>query len=117
MKLAKTTARGLGWQHQKRRLELIESHNDGEPCYWCGLPMWKDATRNWDERPLEADHVTPRSVATTPADRLLHQWCNRKRGAGENDHRRPSLTGEPMHRKIIVITKPRVTRTPPPSNI
>lgn len=105
MKLATTTARGLGWQHQKRRLELIESHNDGDPCYWCGLPMWKDATRNWDER------------ATTPADRLLHQWCNRKRGSGENDHRRPSLTGEPMHRKITVITKPRVARTPPPSNI
>ncbi|EEI18046.1 hypothetical protein HMPREF0298_0162 [Corynebacterium lipophiloflavum DSM 44291] len=32
-----TTARGYGWRHQKQRDRLLYNHQDGTPCWWCGL--------------------------------------------------------------------------------
>jgi hypothetical protein len=95
-----TTQRGLGWDHQKRRDQLLKNHADGTPCPCqpgCGkncpcqelppgqgLPMFRNATRNLDHRPLEADHTRARSrPGSGLADRLLLSTCNRSRGAGE----------------------------------
>lgn len=99
VRAATTTARGLGWPHQKQRVKLLNQHVDGTPCFWCGQSMWKDAASNWDEAPLEAEHSTPRSAPeATLADRLMHRWCNRNRGNGDHDHRRPAITGELISR-------------------
>lgn len=89
--MKKTTARGLGWTHQRTRAHLIANHNDGSPCWWCGQPMWKDAARNFDHATLEADHSLARAKGGHIADRLLHRKCNRERGDGTRDHQRPSL--------------------------
>nr|WP_082933497.1 hypothetical protein [Gordonia sp. 852002-10350_SCH5691597] len=89
----KTTARGLGWQHQRTRAQLLTQHTDGTPCWWCGRPMFKQPERNWDTTPLEADHTVSRSQGGTRADRLLHSVCNRQRGDGSRDHLRPAVTG------------------------
>jgi hypothetical protein len=94
-----TTQRGLGWDHQRRREQLMRNHVDGARCPCqpgCGpscpcqdlppgegLPMYRDAKRNVDGRPLEADHTRARSRGGTKADRLLLSVCNRSRGAGE----------------------------------
>lgn len=89
----KTTARGLGWQHQRTRAQLLAQHTDGTPCWWCGRPMFKQPERNWDTAPLEADHTLSRSQGGTRADRLLHSVCNRQRQDGSRDHLRPAVTG------------------------
>lgn len=92
-----TTQRGLGWDHQKRRDQLMRDHVDGTACPCqpgCGpacpcagrlqgLPMYRDAARNFDRRPLEADHTRARARGGNQADRLLLSTCNRSRGAGE----------------------------------
>lgn len=91
-----TTQRGLGWEHQKRRDQLLRNHVDGTPCPCqpgCGpacpcassggLPMYRDAARNVDGRALEADHTIARARGGKAADRLLISTCNRSRGAGE----------------------------------
>lgn len=101
--LRTTTARGLGWQHQKVRDHLIRMHVDGTPCRWCAQPMYRDRTENWDYTPastdrasgsLAADHSHARSDGGTKADRLLHGICNKQRQAGRNDHLRPAITGQ-----------------------
>ncbi|WP_251550281.1 hypothetical protein [Rhodococcus sp. 11-3] len=100
--MATTTERGLGWQHQKQRDRLLKAHIDGTPCWWCGLPMYRDRTRNWDHDPtspdrasgsLAADHSHARAHDGTHADRLLHGICNKQRQDGRNDHLRPAITG------------------------
>jgi 5-methylcytosine-specific restriction endonuclease McrA len=74
-----TTARGLGWDHQKIRRRLLARHVDGTPCEWCGEPMWKGTQE------LDADHTVSRSQGGRRADRLLHALCNRSRGDGTRD--------------------------------
>lgn len=96
-----TTQRGLGWQHQKQRERLLRQHVDGTPCWWCGLPMWRDKDRNWDGKVLAADHTLSRAFASvqgvsSKADRLLHSICNKRRGDGSRDDQRPALTGDPL---------------------
>lgn len=44
--------------------------------------MYRDADRNADAMPLEADHTQARSQGGTVADRLLLATCNRSRGDG-----------------------------------
>ncbi|NKS94629.1 hypothetical protein GS876_10395 [Rhodococcus hoagii] len=97
-----TTQKGLGWQHQKERDALLRVHVDGTPCWWCGLPMYRDRTNNWDHNPtsndrasgsLAADHSHARAQGGIKADRLLHGWCNKQRGEGNRDHLRPVVTG------------------------
>lgn len=91
-----STARGLGIRHRQQRARLLARHVDGSPCYWCGQPMFRDPARNWDGRPLEADHSLARSAGGTVADRLLCSTCNRQRGDGSRDHLRPAVTGKPL---------------------
>ncbi|MFE5699963.1 hypothetical protein [Rhodococcus koreensis] len=90
-----TTQRGLGWAHQQQRERLLRAHVDGTPCWWCGLPMYRDPARNWDGKPLEADHSRARSKGGTKADRLLCSGCNRSRQDGGRDHQRPILREQP----------------------
>lgn len=89
-----TTERGLGHAHQVQRDRLLTRHVDGRKCWWCGKPMYRDPTRNWDGFALEADHPRSRSVHGTirnVANRLLHKKCNIARGDGSHDHERPAL--------------------------
>lgn len=88
-----TTEKGLGWEHQKQREQLLRAHKDGTPCWWCGLPMYRDKTRNWDGEPLHADHTQARANGGHKADRLLNGRCNKQRQAGTHDAHRPALTG------------------------
>ena len=101
--MSTTTERGLGWDHQKRRDRMLHAHTDGTPCWWCGLPMYRDRTNNWDYDPasadrasgsLAADHTEARAHGGTHADRLLHGVCNKQRQDGSRDHLRPALTGQ-----------------------
>lgn len=95
-----TTSKGLGWRHQQAVAALHRAHQDGNPCQWCGKPMWRDPTRNWDYDPeqpgsgkLQGDHgamtraeALRRGVPIPLPDRLLHRKCNSQRGDGINDH-------------------------------
>lgn len=87
---------GLGWRHQQQRAILVRRLTDGSLCWWCGQPMHKDPDRNWDRRPLAADHSQARALGGTLADRLLHSTCNSARGDGSRDDARPVLTGKPV---------------------
>lgn len=86
-----TTERGLGWDHQKQRANLVAVHVDGTPCWWCGRPMFYDKTRNFDGLPLAADHEDARANGGDRANRLLHFSCNSSRQAGARDDQRPAL--------------------------
>lgn len=95
-----TTQQGVGWRHQQAVAALWRKHADGAPCQWCGKPMWRDPTRNWDYDPnrpgsgkLQGDHgamtraeAVRRGVPIPLPDRLLHRMCNGQRGDGVNDH-------------------------------
>ena len=87
------TQLGLGWRHQQQRTILMRKLIDGELCWWCGLALRKEPTKNWDGRPLAADHSQARALGGMLADRLLHFTCNSQRGYGNRDHKRPALTG------------------------
>lgn len=94
-----STARGLGQEHRRIRAQLLAALIDGTlcPCQpGCGpkcpcqelppgqgLPIFRDAARNVDGRPLEADHVVARAQGGRRATRLLLSTCNRSRGEGE----------------------------------
>lgn len=94
------TQRGLGWRHRQAVESLKRAHQDGAPCDWCGLPMWRDETKNWDydasmpgSGKLNGDHgamtraeAVRRGVPIPLPDRLLHRRCNQQRGDGVNDH-------------------------------
>lgn len=87
--------RGLGAKHDAERKRLLANHSDGTACWWCGLALYRDAIRNPDRAPLEADHSVPRSKGGTVADRLLHSRCNRSRGDGSRDAQRPANANAP----------------------
>ena len=104
-KKANSTALGYGHQHQQQRKKLLHLMRDGEPCWWCGLPMFKDRTKNWDRKGLAADHMEENGAKQhQDAERLLHCNCNSQRQSGRNDHLRPALTGrhplEPLAPKV-----------------
>lgn len=88
-----TTARGYGHKHQTQRRRLLYQHKDGQTCWWCNLPMYRDKTKNWDHKPLAADHDDERAATGALAGRLLHLTCNSQRQGGERDDQRPALTG------------------------
>ena len=87
-----TTQKGLGRGHQRQRERLMRQHKDGDVCWWCGRPMFKDKTRNFDGLALAADHTLARANGGILADRLLHGSCNSARGDGSRDDQRPALT-------------------------
>lgn len=80
-----STARGLGAEHRKQRERLLRDTPEGTPCEECLEPM-HPKTRPGD---LDADHTVSRAEGGKIADRLLHSWCNRRRGDGT---RRPLST-------------------------
>lgn len=82
------------YEHKKPRQLLMRKHKDGAECFWCGLPMFKKPERNWDERPLAADHSQPGGAARgMKPDRLLHGYCNSQAGDHSRDDVRPVVVG------------------------
>lgn len=103
-----TTARGYGWRHQKQRERLLYNHKDGTPCWWCGQPMYRNKTQNWDHKPLAADHPNPNGAKNNqPATQLLHSNCNSQAQNHTKDHLRPALTGRHPNQPL-----PKTTPTP-----
>ncbi|MDV8022283.1 hypothetical protein [Rhodococcus sp. IEGM 1330] len=95
-----TTERGYGWSHEKVRAQLMADHVDGSPCWWCGLPVFREKTANWDGESLHADHSEERARDGGDADRLLHGICNKQRGGGSRDDQRPAVTGVAMDERM-----------------
>lgn len=93
-----TTARGLGWQHQKQRERLLRMHRDGDACWWCGEPMYRSQS-------LDADHEEARINGGALASRLLHSSCNRSRKDGARDAQRPAVAaaGPAPHARAPVL--------------
>ncbi|AEG81699.1 hypothetical protein [Corynebacterium ulcerans] len=91
------SARQRGYTHHNHeipRKRLLMALRDGTPCYWCGLPLHKDKTQNWDGLPLAADHYNPHGARNgEQPDSLLHFKCNSQRGDGSRDFTRPAITG------------------------
>jgi hypothetical protein len=89
-----TTQRGYGHDHQENRQRLLGRHVDGRACWWCGRPMYRDKTRNWDGHPLEAHHTKSLArhgrTSRNRADALLHKTCNIQCGDGTHDDQRPT---------------------------
>ncbi|WP_216868277.1 hypothetical protein [Mycolicibacterium goodii] len=98
-------ARGYDYTHRIRAERLRQNHVDGTPCFWCGLPMYRDRTKNPDYDPtatrsdgkpdttsgqLAADHPEGKGKGKI-ANRLLHGLCNKQRGDGSRDEERPAL--------------------------
>jgi hypothetical protein len=88
---ARNKNKELGRAHRNQRDRLVKAHTDGTACWWCGQPMYRDPARNFDGKPLNADHTISRAKGGTVADRLLHERCNKERGDGSRDHTRPAL--------------------------
>lgn len=87
-----TTERGYGWQHQQARESLLRKHKDGSLCWWCGKPMYKDKTKNFDGKALARDHLEAEGARRgSHLDQLLHFTCNSQRQDGSNDHLRPAI--------------------------
>lgn len=86
-KKSSSTQRGYDYAHQRRRKALLAQHIDGSPCPECGKPRWREATKNFDGFPLEADHPPghaqkhAQNKRANPARRLLHKTCNARGGA------------------------------------
>lgn len=72
--LQTTTQRGLGWQHQKRRAELLPAAI-GTLCPLCGQPM-RAGQR------LDLHHSTPRAIDPgSVGDQIVHEACDKAAGA------------------------------------
>lgn len=114
------TELGLGHRHRCQADSLRHNHTDGTFCDWCGRPMFRDRTKNWDYDPratnpisgvLQADHskmsraeAIRRGLPIPLPDRLLHGECNRQRGDGTNDHLAASSsnTAAPMTTRLYM---------------
>lgn len=59
------TELGLGWTHRQASKNLHDNHQDGTPCDWCGRPMFKDRTRNWDYNPTSTNPNNGNCTQTT----------------------------------------------------
>lgn len=106
--MASTTDRGYGHQHQVNREALLYRHKDGTPCDWCGRPMYRDKSKNFDGAALEADHID--ADKNHRARRLLHKRCNGQKGNrgtvhGSEWYDRHGRTAEQLHHPEGVYTK------------
>ena len=91
---AKTSDRGYGYTHQKRRRKLLAELTPGAVCPFCDKPM--DAGQY-----LDLDHSEPDTrLLGLPGDRLAHASCNRKDGARRANAAR---TGTPKRDRNCVI--------------
>lgn len=79
--MATTTERGYGYNHARRRDHLLYNHVDGTECDYCGRPMYRDKTKNFDGQALNADHKD--ADKTQLAGRLLHGSCNKSMNSAE----------------------------------
>ena len=68
-----TTQRGYGYQHQRRRAEMLPVAY-GKPCAVCGQPMTAD-------QKLDLDHSISVMLGGI-GDRIVHARCNRGRPPG-----------------------------------
>ncbi|AZA08711.1 hypothetical protein [Corynebacterium pseudopelargi] len=92
-----TKERGYHHQHQKIRKAMLTNMTQGQPCWWCGKPMYREAERNPDGKPLAADHLQAGGAGLNQAaGRLLHFSCNSARQDGKRDHLRPALAKKPV---------------------
>ena len=64
-----------GSAHKQNRRVLLYRLVPGTECEYCGRPMFREAEKNFDSAPLEADHED--ADTSRPANRLLHRSCNR----------------------------------------
>lgn len=70
--------RGYDAEHEATRRALLPDAY-GTPCPLCGEHMYP-------HQALHLDHTTPLAVdSTSKGDRIVHQVCNLKRGAGHGD--------------------------------
>ncbi|WP_192796262.1 MULTISPECIES: RNase adapter RapZ [Corynebacterium] len=91
-----TKQRGYDHRHKRTRKALLATMTQGQPCWWCGKPMYREPERNPDGRPLAADHINAGGAARhETAGRLLHFTCNSQRQDGTNDNTRPALGIQP----------------------
>jgi len=80
-----TAQRGLGTEHQRDKKRLQAQLRDGQPCWRCGLPMYR-----WQE--LDRDHITDRARGGAQGPAVLaHASCNRKAGAQAGNQRQARL--------------------------
>lgn len=70
-----TTQRGYGWEHQQARAQAITElrRNPGQPCPFCGNPMYVGM-------PLDYDHYPPLALGGGGIRRLSDSRCNRQAG-------------------------------------
>jgi hypothetical protein len=102
---ASPSERGYDYTHRIQAERLRANHIDGTTCWWCGLSMYRDRTKNPDYDPqarrsdgkpdttsgvLGADHPDGKGKGKI-ANRLLHGLCNKQRGDGSRDQERPAL--------------------------
>ncbi|WKD60909.1 glmZ(sRNA)-inactivating NTPase [Corynebacterium ciconiae DSM 44920] len=106
---AKTTKqRGYDQRHKRTRKALLATMTQGQPCWWCGKPMYREAEKNHDGKPLAADHIQAGGASRhQAAGRLLHFTCNSARQNGTRDHLRPALQITPNNQP-----NPTPTNTP-----
>lgn len=71
---AATTASGLGASHVQERKQALARLQDGDPCAYCGQPMFRGQR-------LHLDHSVPRAVGGEGPRRLVHGRCNESAGA------------------------------------
>ncbi len=108
------TARGYDHNHREQVRRLHANHIDGTPCWWCGLPMYRDRTRNPDYDPhatrsdgkpdttsgkLHGEHPDGKDNGQLPT-RLMHGLCNKQRGDGTRDNERPALRTVPTQHPL-----------------
>lgn len=74
--MAEYNRAAYGSHHKKQRESLMYLLVDGTECEYCARPMFRQADKNFDGRPLEADHED--ADTSKPANRLIHSQCNRK---------------------------------------
>lgn len=65
-----------GSSHQRARARLRHNLVDGSECEYCGGPMFREASQNFDGRVVEADHIN--ADTSRPPGRLIHSSCNRR---------------------------------------
>jgi hypothetical protein len=94
--LPSTTARGLGWEHQKLRAAALAALIEGTLCELCGRPMYR-------VQKLDLDQVMRRAVGGEGRRRMTPAGCNRSRdarwgtggvGAGIRSRGRSCLSGD-----------------------
>jgi len=75
-----TTARGLGYTHQRRRAQLLPRAY-GTVCPYAGVDPRCPGLMLRGQA-LDLDHATPRALGGTLAGaRITHRGCNRRAGS------------------------------------